>query len=63
MTLTAHLGYIQATLDDFEATPRRARCELWHWLNGAPEHRGAMRVLVGSHRPMLEYWDRVRISV
>ena len=34
---------IQATMEDFNATPRRARCELWHWVNDVPEHRGAMR--------------------
>ena len=34
---------IQATLEDFEATPRRARVELWHWVSDVPEHRGAMR--------------------
>ena len=39
---------IQATLEDFEATPRRARCELWHWVSDVPEHRGAMRA---SHHP------------
>jgi hypothetical protein len=37
---------IQATMDDFEATPRRMRCELWHWINEVPVHRGAMRVYV-----------------
>ena len=37
---------IQATMDDFTATPRRMRCELWHWINDVPTHRGAMRVCV-----------------
>ncbi len=48
---------IQATLADFQAVPRRARCELWHWVNDVPAHRGAMRVLLGSHRVILSHWD------
>lgn len=48
---------IQATLDDFEATPRRMRCELWHWINDVPAHRGAMRVLLGSHRSSMRQWS------
>ena len=32
---------IQATWDDFQATPRRMRAELWFWLNDVPEHRGS----------------------
>jgi hypothetical protein len=50
---------IQATLEDFEATPRRMRAELWFWLNDVPAHRGAMRILPGSHRPIMEHWDRI----
>ena len=46
----AHVD-IQATLSDWQATPRRMRCELWFWLNEVPEHRGAMRVLTGSRAP------------
>ena len=40
---------IQATMEDFDATPRRARCELWHWVNDVPEHRGAMRAPTPPH--------------
>jgi hypothetical protein len=34
------------------------RAELWFWVNVVPENRGAMRILPGSHRPIMEYWDR-----
>ena len=50
---------IQATWEDFTATPRRMRAELWFWLNDVPADRGAMRILPGSHRPIMEHWSRV----
>ncbi|HCL27214.1 MAG TPA: hypothetical protein DIC52_02110 [Candidatus Latescibacteria bacterium] len=50
---------IQATMEDFSATPRRMRAELWFWLNDVPVNRGAMRILEGSHRPIMEHWSRV----
>ena len=50
---------IQATLEDFEATPRRMRAELGLWLNDVPADRGAMRILPGSHRPIMRHWSRV----
>ena len=53
---------IQATLEDFEATPRRMRAELWFWLNDVPADRGAMRILPGSHRAVMEHWNRVLSS-
>ena len=53
---------IQATLDDFDATPRRMRAELWFWLNDVPADRGAMRILPGSHRTIMEHWGRVLSS-
>ena len=53
---------IQATLEDFEATPRRMRAELWFWLNDVPADHGAMRILPGSHRAVMEHWNRVLSS-
>ena len=50
---------IQATLKDFEASPRRMRAELWCWLNDVPAHRGAMRILPGSHRTIMDHWGRI----
>lgn len=50
---------IQATWEDFTATPRRTRAELWFWLNDVPADRGAMRILPGSHRPIMQYWSDV----
>ena len=50
---------IQATWEDFMATPRRMRAELWFWVNDVPEHRGAMRILEGSHRPIMQHFSRV----
>ena len=53
---------IQATTSDWEATPRRTRVECWHWLNDVPTERGAMRVLLGSHRPLMRAWDAALTS-
>jgi ectoine hydroxylase-related dioxygenase (phytanoyl-CoA dioxygenase family) len=50
---------IQATWEDFQATPRRMRAELWLWVNDVPIDRGAMRILPGSHKPILQHWSRV----
>ena len=53
---------IQATSEDFEATPRRMRAELWFWLNDVPADRGAMRILPGSHRPIMAHWSKILTS-
>ena len=50
---------LQATLEDFEATPRRMRAELWFWLNDVPADRGAMRILPGSHRTIMQHWSEI----
>jgi hypothetical protein len=50
---------IQATWEDFQATPRRMRAELWFWVNEVPKDRGAMRILPGSHRPIMEHWSKI----
>lgn len=50
---------IQATWEDFTATPRRTRAELWLWVNEVPENRGAMRILPKSHKPIMEHWSKV----
>lgn len=50
---------IQATWEDFQATPRRMRAELWVWVNDVPIDRGAMRILPGSHRPIMQHWSKV----
>jgi len=50
---------IQATWEDFIATPRKMRAELWVWVNDVPKDRGAMRILPGSHKPIMEHWSRV----
>ena len=50
---------IQNTWEDFIATPRRTRLDIWLWLNDVPAHRGAMRILPGSHRSVMEIWSRI----
>lgn len=50
---------IQATWEDFQATPRRMRAELWLWVNDVPVDRGAMRILPGSHEPIMKHWSKV----
>lgn len=50
---------IQATWEDFMATPRRMRAELWLWVNDVPINRGAMRILPGSHKPIMQHWSQV----
>lgn len=49
---------VQLTTADFNATPRREMLAIWVWLTDVPAHRGAMRVLKGSHRVIMAHWDR-----
>ena len=40
---------IQATTSDWEATPRRTRVELWHWLNDVPIVKRYAKIVAHSH--------------
>ena len=42
-----------------ELAKKVLRAELWFWVNDVPRNRGAMRILPGSHRPIMEHWSRV----
>ena len=48
---------IQLTRADWEATPRRNRCEVWWWLNDVPPERGAMRIMPGSMHHIMDHWS------
>ena len=48
---------IQLTRSDWEATPRRNRCEVWWWLNDVPASRGAMRIMPGSMHTSMDHWE------
>eukprot|EP01047_Picozoa_sp_COSAG01_P070997 COSAG01_NODE_10908_length_2054_cov_1.692583_2_plen_329_part_00 len=50
---------VQLTRSDWEATPRRDQLMMWLWLSDSHEEGGAMRVLPGSHLPIMDHWDRV----
>ena len=54
----AHIDF-QITSADWEATPRRDLLGLWFWVNDVPSERGAMRILPGSHKKIMEHWDKV----
>jgi hypothetical protein len=54
----AHIDF-QVTSADFNATPRRDLLGVWLWVNDVPAERGAMRILPGSHRPIMQHWDTV----
>lgn len=54
----AHIDF-QVTSANFDATPRRDLLGMWLWVNDVPAERGAMRILPGSHRPIMRHWDRV----
>ncbi len=51
---------IQATIEDFEATPRREHLAIWFWLNDVPAERAAMRVLKGSHKRLGAHWQEMQ---
>ena len=48
----------QVTETDFDATPRRDLLALWMWLNDVPAERAAMRILPGSHRVIMQHFER-----
>jgi hypothetical protein len=48
---------VQLTRSGFEATPRREMLAIWVWLTDVPVERGAMRVLKGSHRSIMDHWE------
>ena len=54
----AHID-LQISTADWEATPRRDLLALWFWVNDVSADRAAMRVLPGSHRPIMQHWDAV----
>lgn len=54
----AHVD-VQMTASDFDATPRREQLVMWLWLTEVTAENGAMRVLMGSHRPIQRHWERV----
>jgi hypothetical protein len=43
----------QVSESNFTATPRLDLLAIWIWLNDVPQQRAAMRVLPGSHRPVI----------
>ena len=54
----AHIDF-QITTADFNATPRRDLLAVWFWVDDVPAERAAMRILPGSHRPIMQHWDSV----
>jgi hypothetical protein len=54
----AHIDF-QITSADFDATPRRDLLGVWFWVDDVPAERAAMRILPGSHRPIMQHWDAV----
>jgi hypothetical protein len=54
----AHID-LQITTADWNATPRRDLLALWLWVTDVSPDRAAMRVLPGSHRPIMRHWDSV----
>ena len=54
----AHID-LQISSADWNASPRRDLLALWLWVNDVPADRAAMRVLPGSHRPIMRHWDSV----
>lgn len=50
---------LQITTTDFNATPRRDLLAIWFWVEDVPAERAAMRILPGSHIPIMDHWERV----
>lgn len=49
---------VQITRSSWDATPRREMLAIWYWCNDVPIERGPMRVLLGSHLPLADHWQR-----
>ena len=52
----AHID-LQITTADFNATPRRDLLAMWFWISDVTPDHAAMRILPGSHLPVMQHWE------